>query len=277
MTLNLANLDYVRSLVREQSAIVLEREKAYLVEARLRPLAKREGLESIDQLVVSLQANPHGGLKRKIVEAMTTNETSWFRDQHPFTALREVVVPRLMRRQHARRTLNIWCAASSSGQEPYSILMLLKDHFPELDDWKVQLVATDISHAMVERTRLGSYNQLEVNRGLPALNLVKYFQRDGASWQVRDELRRMIDVRTMNLAGLWPTLPPMDIVFIRNVLIYFDKETKRKILQKIERVMQPDGFLFLGGAETTYNLNSRFVRCEDMGTNCYRLEHAAKS
>jgi len=180
-------------------------------------------------------------------------------------------LPELIKRRAKLRQLNIWCAAASSGQEPYTILMLLRENFPELFTWKLNFIATDISQEMLERCREGCYSQLEVNRGMPAPLLVKYFQKVGNEWQIKEELRRMIELRQMNLAQAWPILQAMDIIFMRNVLIYFDIETKKAILARVRKTLKPDGYLFLGGAETTLNLDDSFKRVQSDKTAYYQI------
>jgi chemotaxis protein methyltransferase CheR len=274
MPLSREDLDAVRSLVKERSAIVLEPEKAYLIEARLQPVARREGFAALHGLIQAMRSQPYGALRRKVVEAMTTNETSWFRDRHPFDALRTTVLPELIARRATERTLNIWCGAASSGQEPYSIMMVIRHHFPELESWKIRLIASDLSTEMLQRTRNGRYTQLEVNRGLPAQLLVRFFDQETMTWRVRPTLREAIEVEEINLAGPWPALPQMDIIFMRNVLIYFDVSTKKLILAKVQRLIRPDGYLFLGGAETTLNLNDEFRRVAAALSGCYQLRSA---
>jgi chemotaxis protein methyltransferase CheR len=271
MTLSLPEFNFIRRLVLEQSAIVLEEDKGYLVESRLSPLARREGFASLDLLVRRLQAEPFHGLHRQAVEALTTNETSFFRDFHPFEALRKFVLPDLIARRAAERELSIWCAASSSGQEPYSLAMLIRESFAQLASWRVCILATDLSTDALARAREGRYSQLEVNRGLPASLLVKYFQKQGRDWFLRDDLRRMVDHQIVNLASAWPFLPPMDMVMMRNVLIYFGVETKKEILAKVRRVLKPDGYLFLGGAETTFSIDDSFERVQFERATCYRV------
>jgi len=266
-----AEFDYIRRLVLEQSAIVLEDDKQYLAEARLLPLARREGLDSISSLVVNLLGKKLDGLHRKVVEAMTTNETSFFRDFHPFEALRTAILPELMLKRASSRELNIWSAACSSGQEPYSLALLLLEHFPNLVAWSIKLIATELSAGMLARARRGRYSQLEVNRGLPAKLLVKYFRQDGTDWETKEELRNRVEFQILNLAESWPPLPPMDIILMRNVLIYFGVETKKRILGKVRQLLRPDGFLFLGGAETTFNLDDAFQRVQFDRTICYRV------
>ncbi|MEP6572208.1 MAG: protein-glutamate O-methyltransferase CheR [Gemmatimonadota bacterium] len=272
MPMTPSDFTWVSQLVRQKSAIVLEAEKTYLVEARLAPLARTEGFASLGAMLTKMRSSPANGLHHKVVEAMTTNETSFFRDLYPFDALWKVVIPELLAEHAASRQLNIWCAAASSGQEPYTIAMVLREHFPELATWSVQFLATDLSRQMLVRAREGRFGQLEVNRGLPAPMLLKYFEKKGMEWQVRSELREMIEFREWNLIEPWRPLPLMDIVFLRNVLIYFDVETKRSILAKMVRVLRPGGFLFLGGAETTINLGDDFERLPFERSGCYRLK-----
>jgi len=262
---------YFRDLILTRSAIVIEPEKDYLLLARLEPIAKEEGLTSLEELTQKLRTTPSGELHKKVVEALTTNETSFFRDVHPFEALTDHVLPTLLEQRDNSKALSFWCGASSSGQEPYTISMILREHFPQLATWDVKFVATDISTQMLNKCREGKYSQLEVNRGLPAQLLIKYFDKKGMGWRIKEDLRNMIEFRELNLAGTWPLLPKMDIVFLRNVLIYFDIEMKKDILRKIREVLKPDGYLFLGGAETTLNLNDDFVRVPFNGTSCYRL------
>ena len=267
------DFEYIRRLVHERAAIVLEDSKSYLVTARLTPLAEREGFSSLQEMVQTLRKqSPYSPLVKSVVEAMTTNETSFFRDIAPFEAFRQEVLPAIIKSNTNKRQINFWCAACSSGQEPYSILIEIAEHFPELADWQITFHATDISSEMCERTRRGEYSQLEANRGLPAKMLVKYFTRRGMKWQVKDHLRNQIQVRELNLIQPWPALPPLDIVFIRNVLIYFNIATKRQILSKLKRVLRPGGFLFLGGAETTLGVDDSFERVPFPNASCYRLK-----
>lgn len=271
MALSDGDFQYISTLVREQAAIVLEKGKEYLVESRLAPLARQEGFDSIGDLVARLSSRPLNDLHSKVVEAMTTNETSWFRDIHPFEALNKVIVPEFMKKREAERSLYIWCAACSSGQEPYSIAILLREHFPALESWRVKIIACDFSNEMVEYARQGRYSQLEVNRGLAAPLLVKYFNRNGLEWQLKDEVRRMVEIQQMNLIEPWPPLPSMDVIFLRNVLIYFDMATKKAILERLHNLLKPDGYLFLGGAETTFHIDDSFERVQLEKTIGYRL------
>ncbi len=263
---------YVRRLVMDRSAIVLDENKDYLVAARLTPIAEKEGFASLQDLVNRLRTEPsHSRLTKAVVEAMTTNETSFFRDMAPFDALRQHVLPDIIEKRQDRKIINLWCGASSSGQEPYSICITIKEHFPQLNDWRVGLTATDLSSEMVKRTKEGKYSQLEANRGLPARTLIKYFQRIGIHYKAKPTLKKMIDARELNLIERWPPLPRMDIVFLRNVLIYFDVPTKQAILKKVRDVMAKDGYLFLGGAETTLGIDDHFERVPFPNASCYKL------
>ena len=274
MSLNPADFNFVRALLRERSAIVLDDEKAYLAECRLSMLAQRERLGSTTDLVARLRGGQAGGLAQQVVEALVTNETYFFRDLHPFECLRQTVLPELLRRRAGERRLNVWCSACASGQEPYSVAMLLCEHFPALDTWDVRLLGSDLSRAMVERARQGRYTQLEVNRGLPARLLVKYFQKDGAGWQVKEAVRRLVEFSEVNLVGAWPAFPLLDVVLLRNVLIYFDVATKKQVLGRVRRLLRPDGFLFLGAVESTLGLEDAFERVPFDRSGCYRLRPA---
>ena len=268
-----ADFSFVSDLVYRQSGIVLEAGKEYLVDARLTAVIRQLGVESIESLVKKLRAPGSELLARSVVEAMTTNETSFFRDVKPFATLKAEVIPDLIKRRSVSRSLSIWCAASSSGQEPYTIAMTLCEAFPELASWRLNFVATDLSKQMVERARAGKFSQIEVNRGLPAMMLVKYFKKVGTDWEISEKLRKMIEFRELNLLQAWPNLESLDIVFIRNVLIYFDMATKKQILGRIRRLMKPDGYMFLGGAETPLNLDDAFERHALDLSGCYRLKN----
>ena len=263
--------DFICSLVRSRAAIELEPSKAYLVEARLGPVARENGMASLEELVATIRRTGAQDLTRQVVEGMTTNETSFFRDLHPFETLKTHVLPELIAKRSRERTLTIWSSACSSGQEPYTIAMILREHFPALSSWNVRLIATDLSTQILSRAREGVFNQTEVNRGLPVALLLKYFRKEGLQWRINDEIRKLVEFREMNLVETWPlTLPTIDIVFMRNVLIYFSPDTKKAILGKIRRVLHPNGYLFLGGAETTMNLDASFERIQLGKSVCYR-------
>lgn len=267
-----SDFDYVRELVRKGAAIVLESTKEYLVEARLVPLARKEGFGSLAELVAKLRCEQESPLHRKVIDAMTTNETLFFRDIHPFELLRTTVLPELQASRAGTRQLRIWSAACSTGQEPYTIAMLLREHFPQLLDWRTEILATDLSTEVLEKARKGAFGQIEVNRGLPAKLMVKYFAQNGIDWQLKDEVRRMVDFRELNLAAPWPMLQPFDVIFLRNVLIYFDTDTKKSILARMRSLLRPDGYLFLGAAETTMNLDDAFERVQIGKSGAYRIK-----
>ncbi|MEZ6132894.1 MAG: protein-glutamate O-methyltransferase CheR [Planctomycetaceae bacterium] len=265
-------ISYVCTTVRERSAIELDVSKSYLIEARLAPVARSNGFDSINDLVQSLRRQRQIKLEAQLVEAMTTNETSFFRDVHPFESLQKTLFSEFKTRNAATRSLNIWSAACSTGQEIYSIAMHLREHFADLASWKVQLVGTDLSDDVLARASAAKFSQIEVNRGLPAALLVKHFQRSGLQWELKPEVRSMARFMKLNLIERWPPLPVMDIVFLRNVLIYFSPETKRAILEKVRRVMAPNAVLFLGAAETTMGLDAGFERVQVGNSVFYRLK-----
>ena len=269
MTLTTTSFDWVRQLVHRESAIVLAPGKEYLVEARLLPIARSMGLPDVGQLVDSVRIRPSPESTRRIVEALTTNETSWFRDGDPFTALTSTVLPSLLSARGPAERLQIWSAACSSGQEPYTIAMLLEDAMPNAST-RVAITATDLSREMVERTRAGRFSQLEVNRGLPAAMLVRHFSRAGTEWQVSPSLRRMVTASECNLAAPLPRMGPFDVVYLRNVLIYFDLPTKQAILRRVRALMRPDGWLFLGAAETTLGVDDSWERVVIGRSSAYR-------
>ena len=275
MTIDDAAFNYVRQLVRDRAAIVLEDGKQYLVDNRLSMLARREGMESAQEVIDRLRSAPDGALQRKVVEAMATTETLFFRDGKPYDALRNTILPELQRARAAERKLQIWSAACSSGQEPYSVCMLVREHFPALATWDLRLLATDISTEMLGRSRAGRYSQLEVSRGLPSAFLMKYFERNEYEWQIRGDLRRMVEFREHNLAGVWNGMPSADLIMLRNVLIYFDVEIKRAVLAKIRKLLRPGGFLMLGTAETTMNLDDSFELVRSDGASYYRIRSGA--
>ncbi len=252
---------YLCELVKNTTAIALDAQREYLMEARLSSIAQREGFNSVSELITRVRNGNSTQLQWKVVEAMTTNETSFFRDVKPYEALRQVVIPNLIQARQSERKLTIWSAACSSGQEPYSVSMMLREYFPALQGWKINVLATDISTEMLDKTRQARYSQLEVNRGLPASLLVKYFKKSGADWQLDDSIRTMVEVRRMNLSVAWPLMPSVDLVLLRNVMIYFPVETKKQILKNMRNVLAPDGYMFLGTAETTINLDASYI-CE---------------
>ncbi len=271
--LTATGFDYVRQLVHRESAIVLNPGKEYLVESRLLPIARARGLPDVHALVEAVRARPDRESVRAVVEALTTNETSWFRDGDPFAGLTSTVVPALVAARGSAEPLRVWSAACSSGQEPYTIAMLLKDALPA--GRRVEIAASDISREMVERTRAGRFSQLEVNRGLPAPLLVRHFTRAGNEWAVSAELRAMVTAFECNLATDLPRMRAFDVVFLRNVLIYFDIPTKRAILARIRALMRPDGWLFLGAAESTLGVDDAWERVVFGRSSAYRMTRGA--
>jgi len=231
----------------------------YLLETRLTSILRDNNLSNLTALVELLRQPGATKVKDQVVDAMTTNETSFFRDNHPFEALRKSVIPGLIERRAATRSLRIWSAACSTGQEPYSLAMMLKDNFPVLGGWKVEIVATDLSPSVLDRAREGIYSTFEVQRGLPIQMLVRHFDQQEPNWQIKRELRQTITFRALNLLEDFSVLGQFDVVLCRNVLIYFDQPTKTRILGAIARRIVPDGFLLLGGAESVFGLSDAFA------------------
>jgi chemotaxis protein methyltransferase CheR len=271
MAISASDFQYVAELARTQAAIVLEPGKEYLVENRLGALAQREGFPTLDAFISKMRSEKLvNGIHLKTVDALTTNETLFFRDFHPFEALRKIILPKLIETRSSVRQLNIWSCACSSGQEPYSLAMLIRQHFPQMNDWRISILATDLSPTILKAAGEGSYSQFEVNRGLPAAYLVKFFDKQNDRWVIKDEIKKMIQFRSMNLVQPWPLMPPFDLVFIRNVMIYFDVETKKFILKKIRACLLPHSYLFLGTAETTLNLDPSYKPETIDKTTAYR-------
>jgi chemotaxis protein methyltransferase CheR len=249
--------EYLRKLLKERSGLDLSADKQYLVESRLIPLARRVALSGIAELVQKIKAGGAEALTSEVVEAMTTNETFFFRDKIPFDHLREAILPALIKARASRRALRIWCAASSTGQEPYSIAMCVKE-FAGLAGWRVEIVATDLSLAVLEKSKAGIFSQFEVQRGLPIQMLVKYFTQIGELWQLNAEIRAMVQHRQLNLLQDFSHLGSFDVIFCRNVLIYFDQDTKAGIFDRLSRMLEPDGVLALGAAESVVGISDAF-------------------
>jgi chemotaxis protein methyltransferase CheR len=272
MTLSQSDFAFVSTLVRREASIVLAPGKEYLVEARLIPVARQVGAASVAAFLAGLQRRPNSADQRRIVDALTTNETSWFRDREPFTALSDVVLPELVRFRAATRKVRVWSAASSSGQEAYSLAITLQESLPS--GWNYEIMGSDISTEMIKRAEMAEYSQVEVNRGLPAAQLVQYFERAGAHWRVSRHLQRNVSFRLMNLTAPLPPMPPFDVIFLRNVLIYFDVATKKTVLRNVARLLRPDGWLFLGAAETTIGIDDNYERVAAGRTSAYRVRSA---
>jgi chemotaxis protein methyltransferase CheR len=252
------DFDLLCRLLRERSGLMLTRDKAYLLESRLLPVARRRNMKSLDELIAALRLRPEGDLVRDVVEAMTTNESFFFRDLTPFDQFRNFVLPQLLRARAARKTIRIWSAACSSGQEPYSLAMILSEEKAKLAGWQVEIVATDLSTEILNKAQAGLYSQFEVQRGLPIQLLVKYFKQQGDRWQIDPAIRAMVKFRCLNLLEDFTSLGHFDVVFCRNVLIYFDQPTKTLVLERMARVLPSDGYLYLGGAETVIGITDKF-------------------
>jgi chemotaxis protein methyltransferase CheR len=249
--------EYLRKFLKDRSGLDLSADKQYLVESRLVPLARKSGLAGIDELVAQIK-NGSEKIAAEVVEAMTTNETFFFRDKLPFDHLRDTIVPELLQARAGRRSLRIWCAASSTGQEPYSIAMCLKEMGAQLAGWRIEIIATDLAQGVLEKSRAGIYSQFEVQRGLPIQLLVKHFKQIGEMWQLNPDIRAMTQFRQLNLLQDFSHLGTFDVIFCRNVLIYFDQDTKVNVFKRLAKLMEPDGFLALGAAETVVGLTDAF-------------------
>lgn len=272
MPIQAAHFQLVRELVAKETSIVLEPDRAYLVESRLSVLARHEGMQTLEQLFEKLQQTRDPKLTRRVIEAMTTNETSFFRDAAYFDAFKQTILPDLINKRKAEKKVTIWCAATSSGQEPYSLAMILSEFQQRNPGYQFRIVGTDYCESMVERSKSGIYSQLEINRGLPAQLLVNNFTRQGTVFVVKDELKRFVEFRQMNLAApTWSIGGPVDMVFLRNVLIYFNTQTKKEILNRVKRLLRSDGFLVLGSTESLINVTNEFERFEVGRAAFYRI------
>ncbi len=256
--MNVKDFEHISKLLYDRSGLVLGEDKAYLVESRLNPVARKWEFKNFDDMAFAIRTAGNSKLIADVVEAMTTNESFFFRDQTPFKLFEETVLPSLLQNRAQKRQIRIWSAACSSGQEPYTLAMLLKEHASQLAGWKVEILATDLSTQILQKAKEGNYSQFEVQRGLPITLMMKYFKQVGDKWQIADELRQMITYRVFNLLDNMSALGQFDVVYCRNVLIYFDQGTKTKVLNAIANVMAPDGALFLGGAETVLGISDRF-------------------
>lgn len=252
-----ADYQFLQKLLKDRSGLDLSADKQYLVESRLLPIARKLGLPGISELTLKIKAGAED-IAKQVVEAMTTNETFFFRDKIPFDHLRETILPTLLRERASRRNLRIWSAACSTGQEPYSIAMCLKEYGVDLNSWRVEIVATDLSQGVLEKSRAGIFSQFEVQRGLPIQLLVKHFKQIGDMWQINADIRAMVQFRQLNLLQDISHLGQFDVVFCRNVLIYFDQDTKTVIFKRLAKVTASDGYLMLGAAETVVGLTDTF-------------------
>ncbi|MGN7502296.1 MAG: CheR family methyltransferase [Alphaproteobacteria bacterium] len=262
--MKIADFDLYKDLLYERSGLDITPDKSYLLDSRLTPIAKKWGYHSLEAMSVSLRALPDPELVKEIVDAMTTNETSFYRDIRPFENFENVVLPYIIENAQRGKTLRIWCAACSTGQEPYSLAMILKEKQAELGGRRIEIVATDISDRVLNTARQGIYSQFEVQRGLPVTKLVRFFKQVEDKWQINDEIKAMVNYRNFNLLDSMASLGKFDVVLCRNVLIYFDTKTKAKVLEGISNQMEQDGFLFLGGAETVLGVTDTFSSIKDV-------------
>ncbi len=259
------DLTFLRKLLHERTGVVLDTSRDALLEMRLSALAAEAAFGSLAEVLDALRTEEAwGNLHRRVVEALVITETSWFRDIHVWNELARTVLPGIIHRRANARSLNLWCAACASGQEPYSLAMLLHEQEAALAGWNVRILATDFSQGILHRARAGLYTQLEVNRGLPAQKLVRWFRKDGDAWELAPEIRRRVEFSELNLAVPWPMLPTMDLVMIRNALLYFEPALRQRVLRRIAQVLHPEGWLVLGSTETALTLDDTFeeVRLE---------------
>lgn len=251
--------DFLRAYLKTRSGLALTAEKRYLVESRLGPICRKFNLAGLPQLVTALKMPRDAAMERAVVEAMTTNETFFFRDRTPFDLFKDVLLPEALARRAAQRKLRIWCAAASTGQEPYSLAMMLNEAAPRLSGWNVDIVATDLSTEVLAKAKAGLYSHFEVQRGLPVQFLLKHFEQTGEQWRISPTLRQMVDFRPLNLLHPFETLGTFDIIYCRNVLIYFDAPTKGDVLGRLSASLSSDGALLLGAAETVIGLTDKLV------------------
>lgn len=255
--MRISDFDLYKDLLMEKSGLALTPEKSYLLDSRLTPVARKWNYPTLEAMTMALRGVPSSDLVKDVVEAMTTNETSFFRDMKPFDQFRDVIIPHLIKTR-ANKRVRIWCAASSTGQEPYSLSMLIKEQGAKLSGWNFEIIATDISTEVLETAKKGEYSQFEVQRGLPITLLVKYFEQKNDRWCIKPEIKSMVQYKYFNLLEPMSALGKFDVIFCRNVLIYFDRETKAKVLTQMANLMPDDGFLILGGAETVLGITDVF-------------------
>ena len=255
--------DFLRQALKQRSGLALGADKHYFLESRLLPLARQAGLSGVGDLVLALKTTRDAALMAAVVEAMTTNESFFFRDKTPFDHFRRLIMPALLAARRQSRAIRIWCAAAASGQEPYSIAICLREMASAIAGWRIEILATDLSGAVLDRARQGLYSQFEVQRGLPIKLLVKYFRRVGEQWQIAPEVRAMVKYRRFNLLADFASLGTFDVIFCPNVLIYFDQDTKSDMLRRLAEALSSDGYLVLGAAETAIGLSDRFKMVSD--------------
>lgn len=261
---------FFRDLLRKRTGVVIDSAKEYLVVARLMPIVRQRKIPSLDTLIDRLRKGIDPSLERDVLSAMMTHETSFFRDKSPFETLRSLL-PALIARRRPHKQLTFWSAACSTGQEPYSLAMLLNEHARDLlADWRVRILATDYSETVLDRAREGVFSDLETGRGLPPQFLSRYFRQLQGKWSISQDCRRLVEFRCLNLNDSWPMMPPCDVVLLRNVMIYFDIRTRAALVERVRKVLRPDGFLFLGGAETLIGMDTGYERLTGTGCSYYR-------
>jgi chemotaxis protein methyltransferase CheR len=257
--MNVTDFEMIAQILKQRSGLALSKDKAYLIESRLNPVARKWNYSGFDELAGAIRAGKDEALLVDVTEAMTTNESFFFRDQKPFDQFKDLVMPHMLEKRASKKTFRIWSAACSSGQEPYTLAMLLKENASKLAGWRVEIVATDLSKEILDKAKEGVYSQFEVQRGLPINLLVKYFKQNGDRWQIDAGIRQMVKFQQFNLLTNPSALGKFDVIFCRNVLIYFDPPTKTEVLGRLSDLLSDDGFLYLGGAETVLGMSDRFV------------------
>lgn len=262
--MNSNEFEQVCAFVHQSSGIVLSKAKEYLVDSRLKPIAEEHGFADVSALARGLKTAPQA-VKLAVTDAMTTNETFFFRDKTPFKLFEEIILPEIAKARRSGGKIRIWCAAASTGQEPYSLAMLLLKHRRLWAGLSVEIIATDLSESAIKRAKEGRYTQFEVQRGLPVELLVAHFTQDGTHWVVSDAVKRMVKFSHLNLLGNYGNIGVFDVVYCRNVLIYFDGDTKRQVLTSVRKAIRPDGYLVLGAADTVIGSNGEFARAAERG------------
>lgn len=252
------DFELISGLLKQRSGLILPQDKVYLLESRLTPIAHKRGLETLDDLVNEVRLKRKEELLNEITEAMTTNESFFFRDNKPFDLFKDTVLPQFLESRASRKKIRIWCAAASTGQEPYSLAIILKEMGAKLQGWNIEIVGTDISQKVLDKAKVGLFSQFEVQRGLPIQLLIKYFNQVGDLWQISDDIKKMVSYRKFNLLDSFSLLGSFDVIFCRNVLIYFDQNTKTEVLEKMRKQIPDDGTLFLGAAETVLGITDKF-------------------
>jgi chemotaxis protein methyltransferase CheR len=271
MKVGAAQFTFLCQLLRKRTGVVIDGSKEYLVVARLMPIVHQRKIPSLDTLLDRIRKGLDPTLERDVLSAMMTHETSFFRDKSPFETLRKLLIPEFVARRSVQHQLTFWSAACSTGQEPYSLAILLNEHFRGLlDTWKIRIIATDFSEAVLAQARAGMFTELEVARGLPPALLQKYFRPLQGKWSISQDCRRLVEFRSLNLNAAWPLMPPCDVVLVRNVMIYFDIPTRAALVERMRRIVRPDGALFLGGAETLIGIDAGYERLSGVGCSYYR-------